>query len=336
VLRLFTPVRLLGVLATVLVTTLVLWVFPSSDYIFLPDKAHPVAPLVTVQGGHDPHGPGAIYFVDVYIRKATVLETWFGGMHDGADLHPASDVVPPGVTSAEQQTVDAGEMRTSQEIAAAVALRSLGEKVTWKDTGALVTAVEPGFPAVGKLAPTDVIIKLGATRVRTPDALSAAMHALAIGSTVTFTVRRGTHTRVVVLHTVASAKGSRRGVVGILLDRALAIELPRRVSIDAHGVGGPSAGLAFALEVREELGHDVTHGHRIAATGQILLDGTVLPIGGIKQKTIGARKAGVDTFLVPAGANATEARRYAGGIRVIAVKSYSQALHAMATLPQAA
>ena len=27
---------------------------PSSDYIFLPDRAHPVAPLVDVAGGHDP------------------------------------------------------------------------------------------------------------------------------------------------------------------------------------------------------------------------------------------------------------------------------------------
>jgi PDZ domain-containing protein len=62
------------------------------------------------------------------------------------------------------------------------------------------------------------------------------------------------------------------------------------------------------------------------------LDGTVAPVGGLKQKTIGARRAGADVFLVPAGENAQEARRYAGKMRVIPVNSYRQALRALATL----
>ena len=64
-------------------------------------------------------------------------------------------------------------------------------------------------------------------------------------------------------------------------------------------VGGPSAGLAFALEVMEQRGRDVDHGLKIAATGEIELDGSVTSIGGVKQKTIGARQAHVDAFLVP-------------------------------------
>ena len=61
-------------------------------------------------------------------------------------------------------------------------------------------------------------------------------------------------------------------------------------------------------------------------------NGQVGPIGGIKQKTIGAREAGVDVFLVPV-ANAAEARKYAHGLRIVPVKSFQQALHALATLP---
>jgi hypothetical protein len=37
---------------------------------------------------------------------------------------------------------------------------------------------------------------------------------------------------------------------------------------------------------------------------------------------------------VPAGDNAREARKYAHGLRIIAVKSFPQALRALATLPQ--
>ena len=105
-----------------------------------------------------------------------------------------------------------------------------------------------------------------------------------------------------------------------------------KIKIDAGGVGGPSAGLAFALDILQELGRNVTHGHKVAATGEIALDGTVGPIGGVKQKTLGARKAGVDAFLVPAGENAREARRYADGLRIIPVKNFPQALRALATL----
>ena len=58
----------------------------------------------------------------------------------------------------------------------------------------------------------------------------------------------------------------------------------------------------------EKLGRDVDRGQKVAATGELALDGSVLRIGGIKQKTIGARAAGVDAFLVPVD-NVAEARR---------------------------
>ena len=109
-----------------------------------------------------------------------------------------------------------------------------------------------------------------------------------------------------------------------------------RVSIDADGVGGPSAGLAFALGVLEKLGRNVDRGHKIAATGEIFLNGAVGPIGGIKQKTIGAREAGVDAFLVPAGENARDARKYAHGLRIIPVKSFQQALRALGNVARTA
>ena len=57
-----------------------------------------------------------------------------------------------------------------------------------------------------------------------------------------------------------------------------------------------------------------------------------MPIGGVKQKVLGARRSNVDVFLVPAGDNAATARRYAGDLRIIAVDSFRQALRKLATL----
>jgi PDZ domain-containing protein len=106
------------------------------------------------------------------------------------------------------------------------------------------------------------------------------------------------------------------------------------VKFDLGQVGGPSAGLAFSLDLLEELGHDVDHGQRVAATGEIRLDGSVRAVGGVKQKTIGARRSDVDVFLVP-GENAAEARRYANGLKVVPVDSFQQALQALATEAEA-
>jgi PDZ domain-containing protein len=310
-----------------------LWVYPSGDYIFLPDPAHPVAPLVSVAGMTTAHEGSGIYFVDVKVRKATVLEKLFGGLHDGADLQQPANVNPPGVDDAQRRELGQRQMKLSQQIAAAVALRAAGYKVDAVSVGALVSDVFPEHPAVGKLQPTDVVVAVDGRKVRSPADVTTAMRTKRPGDRVAFTVRRGAKTKVVEMRTRRAAPGSDRAVVGIFLEPAQQIRLPVRVTIDTGNVGGPSAGLAFALDLLEELGRDVDHGHKIAATGEIALNGDVHPIGGIKQKTIGARQAGVDAFLVPAGDNTREARKYAEGLRIIPVKSFQQALRALATLP---
>jgi PDZ domain-containing protein len=326
-----TPGRLLALGVVLFAVALTLYVVPSNQYIFLPDKAHPVAPLVTVPGGHDP-AQGGIYFVDVIVRKATILEKLFGGLHKGADLYPASAVNPPGVGDQQRRRIDLTDMQHSQQVAAAVALRAAGKHVVLRSTGALVDQVAAGVPADGKLEPDDVIVAVDGKRVRSRGDLTAVMATRKIGQTVAMTVHRGKQTLVERMRTITSGGKPQHAIVGIIVENALDIHLPFPVRIDAGGVGGPSAGLAFALEVLQQLGHNVVHGHKIAATGEIFPDGSVGPIGGIKQKTIGAREAGVDAFLVPAGENARDARKEAGGLRIIPVESFPQALRALATL----
>ena len=127
-------------------------------------------------------------------------------------------------------------------------------------------------------------------------------------------MRRGKDTQVVEMKTVGAGSGAaRRPVVGISLEPALDIHLPFPVRIDAGNVGGPSAGVAFALEVMEELGRDVVHGHKIAATGEILRGRLDRPDRRASSRRRSARaQAHVDAFLVPAGENAREARKLRG------------------------
>ena len=318
----------------VVVAVIVLYLVPSNDFILLPDVAHPVAPLVRVQGAHPAKGPGGIYFVDVFERRASLLESLFPFIRSGSTVVPADEIVPPGSSDQQARRADLREMTMSQQVAAAVALRRLGYKVSAVPDGVIVDAVEIGSHAIGKLEPTDVIVAVNGRKTPTIASLERVISPLHPGAFVRLRVERGSSTVTYRIRTISDPVDAKRAIVGFAPDQAADIHLPIRVQIDAGNVGGPSAGLAFALQVMEALGKNVDRGYRVAATGEMKLDGSVAAIGGVKQKTFGARKAGADVFLVPAaGDNAADARRYAHGLRIIAVKSFPQALHALATLP---
>ncbi len=334
-LRALTPGRLLGAgLGLLLATAAILWVVPSDEYLFLPDRARPVAPLVSVQGGKNPVGKGGIYYDAVIVRRAKLFEQLFHFVHSGETLVPASAVNPPGASDSQTRTEDLREMARSQDIAAAVALRYLGYDVTLHATGALVTEVVPGAPAArAGIQPTEVIVAVDGKPVRAKSDLTRLLAPRHPGDTVSLTVRSAKTLRTLRVRMAADPTDPKRAVVGVFVAQATDFKLPVSVHIDTGSIGGPSAGLAFALDVLEELGHRVSRGYRVAATGELEADGKLVPIGGVKQKAIGVRRAGVDVFLVPAGDNAKEARKYAGPVRVIPVESFRQALRALATLP---
>ena len=333
--RHLTPWRIAaGIFVLLIVTVLILLRVPSDKYILLPDVAHPVAPLVKVEGAKPSGGSGSIYFVDVIERRASELETLFPWIHPDATFEPANVVVAPCSTTQQALEVQAEEMAYSQRVAATVALRRLGYHVVVHPTGVVVSQLIAGTNAPCNLQPMDVIVAVDGTPTPTIAALHRALGQVKPGAVVTLRLHRVGRTLTVRIRTIAVPQEPGQALVGFAPDQAATIKLPVHVSIDASGIGGPSAGLAFALEVMQRLGRNVLRGHRVAATGEMELNGSVAPIGGVKQKTYGVRQARADVFLVPAGDNTQIARRYAGPLRIIPVHTFKQALRALATLPR--
>jgi PDZ domain-containing protein len=314
----------------------VLYVVPSNDYyVFLPDRAHALQPLVSVSGEHTATNKGGVYFVDVRFRKAHLLEDLLGRpLARNATLVPVRQV-RGGASEQQQEHIDVTEMQQSQRTAAAVVLSKLGYHIRVRLPHVVIRGVLRDAPASKVLRTGDELVAVDGQPVHSLGRLHQLIAPHRPGDRLRITFRRGRSTATTTVRTVRSLEDRRAAAIGILVDETGAFigKFPVRVRINTAGVGGPSAGLAFALGLMEELGHDADRGYKVAATGELELDGSVLPIGAVKQKTVGAREAGVDVFLVPAGSNALVARRYADGLRIIPVQSFPQALHALSTLP---
>ncbi|HZE08336.1 MAG TPA: endopeptidase La [Gemmatimonadaceae bacterium] len=88
--------------------------------------------------------------------------------------------------------------------------------------------------------------------------------------------------------------------LGIPRDRLGAIEAHIHVPAGAIPKDGPSAGIAIATALVSEMA-DRPVRQDVAMTGEITLRGRVLPIGGLKEKVLGAHRAGIKVIIIPKG-----------------------------------
>ena len=317
---------LFSIVALVIVAGLALTWIPSDHYIVLPDKARPTDPLVEIPGETNSDDGGGIYMVDVRVGRASLLERIYPGIHEGASLLPEKAINPQGVSDQQRRASSLNDMSHSQLVAIAVALEHLGKDVEVTPLGAQVTLVVPDAPADGVLQVGDVIVGVNGKDVTSTDELRDAFAGVKPGDEVELAVKRDDKAMTRTVGTRAAQDEPGRAVMGVEVEDADDFQFPLDIQIDAGGIGGPSAGLAFALDIVDELGDgDLDRGRTIVTTGALALDGTVLPIGGVKQKAIGAREAGADIFLVP-DANYEEARAAVDDLEIVPVSTFDEAL----------
>jgi len=328
------------VVATLTLSAVASGFVPTPYYAQSPGTVRNTEPLISVEGAATfTDDNGEIGYTTVRLGPATLLEVMGGVFDEDVRLVPERDVI--GVADPEEnRQLNLQMMVDSKNVAAAVALRSLGYEVPESGDGAVIVEVGPDAPATGILSPGDTITAVDGTDISFDRELSAAIAAHAPGDTISLTVvpatGAATRTDEVVLGTRPGGAPEDPPVafLGVASSTSnLSYDLPFTVDIDSADVGGPSAGLAFSLGVIDVLTPgSLSGGGRVATTGTIDIDGKVGPIGGIEQKVAAVIDAGIGVFLVPAGEGAAARVRAGDDVRIIEVGSLDEALAALADL----
>ena len=315
------------VIATVGVLALIGLVFALNFYrlpvvALSPGPMEDVLARLKVEGSRVYDSEGKLYLTSVGIDdNVRFYEALLDMANRDVQLLPRAQLYPD-EDSTQIDKENAALMDRSKETATVVALREVGYDI--KPSGVEVTQVVSGAPADGKLLAGDRIVAADGHAVASIDQVRKAINRHRAGERVAFRVDRGRAQKDVSVPVQVADNQPR---VGILL-RDLFPELPVKVSIQTqNNIGGPSAGLMFTLSIIDKLTpEDLTAGRRIAGTGEIALDGAVLPVGGVAEKLIAVHRLGVTTFLIPAGNCAGVRGQVPDGLRLVKVAKIEDAL----------
>ena len=284
-------------------------------------------PLLAVEGASTYPTSGSLDFTTVSVTggpgvRVTVYDLIGAWLSDADDALPVEQVFPPEASQEQVEEEGAAEMAGSQSVATASALRAVGREVD--ETVVIGSVLEDG-PSQGVFEPGDVLVTVDGDAATSADAVRAAVRRHAPGDTFPVVVVRDGAERTVTARTAESDGATVIGV-GLRMDYDLLVD----VTLNTGRVGGPSAGLMFSLAIYDVLTPgELTGGKNIAGTGTMEDDGTVGPIGGIRQKLVGAQRAGADYFLAPAENCSEVVGHVPDGLEVLRVATFDDGLAAV-------
>lgn len=279
--------------------------------------------LITVRGHATYPAKGQLDLTTVTVHggpgtRLSVYDVLIGWWRQDRMVVPVEVLYPPGRTVESERQENQEEMVSSQESATVAALRELGVSVPETIT---VKSVDAGTPP-SPLKAGDVIVVVEGRPATDLDAIESALAGVRPGTPVRVTVRRSGSEKTLTAPT-RSFEGHRT-ILGIRV--GLAFDPPFEVQIRIDNVGGPSAGMMFALGIVDLLTPgDLTGGQHIAGTGTITEKGRVGAIGGVQEKLVGARKAGARWFLAPAENCRDVVGHIPDGLRVVSIRDLHEA-----------
>jgi PDZ domain-containing protein len=306
------------------------WFIPTGDFLVMPGEAVRTSSMISVSSAPQPKTRrGELLLLTVYSGPASADEWIFGHVWPNARVVPAHTQLPPNTTYERFRRLEESMMADSQTAAKVVALRQLGYEVPERGEGAVVQSVQRGSAAesVG-IKKDDLILAVNGQAVHTAGELVERLGELPPGEQVKLTMKTGESEAEQELEVRLGSRPNQpsRSFLGVTpVTFRQRFDFPVEIRIDAKGIVGPSAGLVLGLGIIQTVGgQDLTHGHRVAATGTLDIDGHVGAVGGIEDKVLTA-DARAEYLLVP-GSDYDKARSAGRKAQIVKVDTIQQAL----------
>lgn len=287
-------------------------------------------PLIEIDGARTYPTDGTLDMLTVTIRgNRTDLPNWIevvsGWFSPSMAVLPVDEVYPEGVTVEQSNNQSRVDMENSQKEAVAAALTSLG--YTFPSTLTVAETLEGG-PADGKLLSGDVVLTVNGEEFSDVSGLRDAIADNGTSTEAEIGIERDGVATTIELTPVLSESDEPVPIVGIVVSSDY--QFPFDVKIQLENVGGPSAGMMFALGIIDKLTPGkLNGGEDVAGTGTITASGEVGPIGGIRQKMYGAVDAGAEWFLAPADNCDEVTGHIPAGLTVFSISTLDEALAAL-------
>lgn len=294
-----------------------------------PGPTREAGPLVTIPTAPTFTSEGTFLVTTVTIYETTLWGAVRGWLDGHVSVVPRSSIYPPGASRDQIDQETTTQMDESQYFATVAALRELGYQLP--EEGALIRQTVAGTPATKDLVAGDAIVAIDGVLTQTPEQLTKNLETRKPGDAISVRIDRDGETRDFPLTLAGKPDDKSKAFMGVELIQNY--RLPFEVFIDAGEIGGPSAGLTFAMTIFDLLHpYDLTRGRKVADTGTINALGEVGPVGGIAQKVAAAERAGAAVFLVPQGQLSEALSARESTMRIIGVSTLKQAVEALRSL----
>ncbi len=328
------------------------WSFPAKLFFFFLTVATLAAPipyvffkpgvpdnvtsgLIEIKDVESYEANGKLYITSILVTNpnspvfgAETLYNWALGPHV---VLPREVVYPPAIEGRVVERDSRAEMAGSKVTATAAALSYLGYEF---EEIYFISRIRDYSDANGKLEPGDRILIVDGDTINEIEEIRGAYSDKKIGDVIEIEVERVINgesrnvlERVRLVSNQETGADPDRPAIGILVGTTA--KFPVDINFNIRGVGGPSAGLIFAVGVVEKMTpEDLLRGRRVAGTGSIDPSGRVGAIGGIEEKMIGASRKGATIFLAPRE-NCPDIKHVPKGLKVIPVSTLSEAIAAL-------
>ena len=286
----------IGIIAACIII-LVGLVLPLPYYIEMPGSAEDVQQFVKVDGQKNEQ-TGAYLLTTVGIRQATPVTLLLAKFNEFQEIE-TKDAVFGENDSEEFDKIGQLQMTSSENMAKKVALDLAKEPYELVYEGVFVHSVVDESDFSGKLKVGDLVQQVDEHSFKSSEEFMSYVKSKSLGETVTLQILRDKE-KLTVSGKLIELPDTKTVGIGITLSDQTSLKSDRKITFDVDGIGGPSAGLMFTLEIYEGLiNRSLRQGHIIAGTGEIRSNGDVGMIGGIDKKIVAADKAGAEYFFAP-------------------------------------